>query len=340
MTPEQLRGEVHRLDGRTDVWALGVILYELLARRRPFGGNWDQLVDEIQHREPKPPRQIDDTIPEELERICLKCLAKDVRGRYQTAADLAADLRRWKSQAGGRRLPVRRRLVIAALFIGGLATLAAIALFREPLRSEHPVNVANSGELIVSMEVRHYRGRPADSLGTLGVNRFAARFGDDVRVLAKLGAPAYCYLLAFNPNGTEQLCDPADNATAPSQSVVMDYPPGELDSFGLTDGPGLQAFVLLASRQPLPAYAEWRGRIQEIPWRPVEASGVWRFDGARFEPLGSERGQVRQLADVPQPFVELCQFLQEWPGVDAIQALAFPVRPEEEKARPRVGGSN
>ncbi len=96
MAPEQVRGESHRLDGRCDVWSLGVMFYELLTSRRAFGGRKVQDVfDEIVHREPKPPRQIDDAIPSELERVCLRCLAKDVSGRYTTARDLCDDLRRY-----------------------------------------------------------------------------------------------------------------------------------------------------------------------------------------------------------------------------------------------------
>ena len=94
MAPEQVRGEAHRFDGRTDLWALGAILYELLTGRKPFSGsNITQLFDEIQHREPKPPRQITEAIPAALEAICLKCLGKDVRERYTNGFDLAADLR-------------------------------------------------------------------------------------------------------------------------------------------------------------------------------------------------------------------------------------------------------
>jgi serine/threonine protein kinase/formylglycine-generating enzyme required for sulfatase activity len=100
MAPEQVRGESHRLDGRTDVWALGVVFYELLCGRRPFTAPVAYgLYEEIQERDPKPPRQIDETIPLELERICLKCLAKRMTDRHSTAADLAADLRHFLARS-------------------------------------------------------------------------------------------------------------------------------------------------------------------------------------------------------------------------------------------------
>ncbi len=101
MAPEQVRGESHRLDGRTDIWAIGMMLYEALSKQRPFRGeNVNAIFDEILNREPKPLRQIDEEIPASLERICLKCLAKRMNDRYMTAMDLANDLRDWKTLHG------------------------------------------------------------------------------------------------------------------------------------------------------------------------------------------------------------------------------------------------
>jgi hypothetical protein len=75
----------------------------------------------------------------------------------------------------------------------------------------------------------------------------------------------------------------------------------------------------------LPAYAEGCVRLGPVPWQPAPVRGVWRHDGLSF--TGGPRGPERPLGGVPRPFEDLCHFLKGRPGVEAMQAVAFPVQP-------------
>jgi serine/threonine protein kinase/formylglycine-generating enzyme required for sulfatase activity len=96
MSPEQARGEGHRVDQRSDIFSLGAVFYELLTGSRPFNGSSpDDVLEQVRSFDPPSPRQVNDLVPKELERICVKALSKRAPERYATAKDLAEDLRYW-----------------------------------------------------------------------------------------------------------------------------------------------------------------------------------------------------------------------------------------------------
>jgi serine/threonine protein kinase/formylglycine-generating enzyme required for sulfatase activity len=102
MSPEQARGEGHRVDGRSDIFSLGAVFYELLVGQLPFqADSRAELLDLVANHEPRPLRQIDEAIPKELERICFKALSKRASERYLTAKDMADDLRHFLAEEAG-----------------------------------------------------------------------------------------------------------------------------------------------------------------------------------------------------------------------------------------------
>jgi serine/threonine protein kinase len=95
MAPEQAAGRSRDIGPASDTYALGVILYELLTGRTPFQGNTMEILDQVRHAAPLPPRRLEPEIPANLETICLKCLEKEPVKRYSSASALAADLKRF-----------------------------------------------------------------------------------------------------------------------------------------------------------------------------------------------------------------------------------------------------
>jgi hypothetical protein len=245
-------------------------------------------------------------------------LAKEPAARYASPGAVAEALRPLAAPAAAprRRKRLPRLAGLAALVLIGLALTVPIA-FRTSVGPQVRV---------VSLRVSHHRGQQAGFVGDLGLTSSAARVEDDVRLEAQLSGPAYCYLFALNPDGKAQLCHPRNEADPPPQVVGLEYPADPDTYFGLTDGTGVQAFVLVASRAPLPSFAAWQAAAGMPTWERFQADGVWRYADGRFCRIDVARGAER-VRGVPPALQQLADFLRQHAGGGTVAAIAFPVEP-------------
>ncbi|HEX5103004.1 MAG TPA: protein kinase, partial [Pirellulaceae bacterium] len=362
MSPEQVRGQAHHLDGRSDLWSVGALLYEMLAGQRPFTGSLSaDLFDEIAHREPKPLRLIDPSIPQRLEEIVGRCLRKNVADRYATAADVTADLRAWlaeeqpleqgKSQEKRRD---KRTYVIAGIATACVAALLLIAAWpwlpqrpqiqissdavvvqTSPIESEDSIAPALPPEQLdgsVSLRIwspidSSRRGRLLDEPGMLPLVA-----GDQIRVEATLSQAAFAYLVWIDVAGQATPVypwRPGDwNSRPTSEEKVLRLSLPEQQDAGWEWEPasGMETLVLLARSEPLPAEVELSVQLGELPAQPQQSERtlVWLDDGRLVNEL-TRSPRFFDPQRIDDPLLQAQRVLQERlsPHFSLIRAISF-----------------
>jgi hypothetical protein len=371
MAPEQIDGRTHHLDGRTDIWSLGVVLYELLTGRRPFAGRTIRdLFDEITQRDPKPLRAIDDSLPVELERIVLKCLEKRIPDRHATAQDLAADLHRWleserADEPSSQPLPATVSRVRAwHAMSAGMATLVVavsvvitvllVANFRFPgheatdagragTRTPPGVPVTVEGNVDVLVWKASEVGRGA-GLSVLRQSREALplRPGDTVRVHVSFNRPLYAYLAWIDFQGKTQPLYPWRNQDweqlprdqRPVQELALPERQGE--GWEINSDFGREMIIMVARDEPLPPDFDWEGRLRGIPHAELAEVANPLVVLHPEPPRPPEERGLGPLRRIDDPAQRARAYLMEAFGEEATLTRAFSFATQGERRLPKL----
>lgn len=155
MSPEQASGQVRWVDKRTDIYALGVVLFRLLTGELPFRGTATSQIQQRLTDDPPSPRRLDDSVPQDLATVCLKCLERDPERRYASAADLRDEMRRYLQgepvlarplsawgRAGrwARRRPATATALALAAVLAIAGPAAAVVMWSQRLEIDRRLN--------------------------------------------------------------------------------------------------------------------------------------------------------------------------------------------------------
>lgn len=356
LSPEQARGDSHLVDGRTDIYSLGIVMYEMLTGRRPHSADEpSELLRRIQSIAIKPPRQINPAVPRDLEAICLKATHKDASERYATADDFAAALR----GVGGPRAILRSPAVVAGL----AALLVVVGLWAAFRSAPQPAETTGEDAALAgagtALQVNADGaaapdgsepavGTGDDTLPALEVRSFevlasrdGSRFvparrlmplqsGDAIRFSAELTAPAYVRLYWVDAHGVIQEFyprEPTGNLRETGPVLRVESPASTLEGWEPLDPAGFsESAFLVVSREPLtdlqlPSAASSAGGtvLNDVLHWEASSGSPPRLVNARNETRGAG-GNVRRVSDV---VLELMEALS--PQVDSVHAIRIPM---------------
>jgi serine/threonine protein kinase/CHAT domain-containing protein/tetratricopeptide (TPR) repeat protein len=370
LAPEQWE-QPSAADIRADIYSLGCTLYHLLVGHPPFSEQRTVYAKACAHAEQSAPLMSDTNpdVPSNLEAVVERMLSKHPADRFDTPAEVAAalaphasgsNLAQLTADVSGDASPkapssptpanagsrIRRRATsmarpaLIALF-GGCVVALSLFFFGPWTRQARTTPDSSVQVAITDFHVNHFQGKDSKPVGDIADAAQPIRINDSVKVVARFDKPTYCYLIALNPDGGEQLCHPVFEgdrpqealATRPEAITALKFFPDDKGVFAL-DSSGLQVFVLIASSNPLPPIGEWRSQFGKTPWKRVGFGGEyrWRYNGKEFVRLPIERGKHGERISEPQVLREVCKAFESRAGVEAVRAIAFPVVNADETA--------